>query len=114
MTNETVNRLSPVAVFIRIAGAAALALALLLGIHGPAAAQQAGIPRTEVVKQLKARHAEAPVALGLANNGGVIEVFTTQDRSTWTLVLTMPNGMSAVIAAGESWTSVAKLPGRKS
>lgn len=72
-----------------------------------------GVPRAEVVKVLGERYAETPVSMGLAQNGGVIEVFTTRDGETWTIVLTMPNGTSRVIGSGESWTSVAQLSGRK-
>lgn len=71
-----------------------------------------GVPRAEVVKLLGERYAEAPVSMGLARNGGVVEVFTTRDGATWTIVLTMPNGQSRVIGSGESWTSVAQLAGR--
>ena len=41
--------------------------------------------------------------MGLASNGGVVELFTASDGATWTLVLTMPNGLSRLVAAGESW-----------
>ena len=114
MTNKTITGPRPAAAFIRVIGATAIALGLLLGVRGPAAAQQTPLTRTEVVQQLSDRYSEEPVALGLASNGGVIEVFSTRDGSTWTIVLTMPNGISAVVAVGESWTEVERLRGRLS
>ncbi len=93
--------------FVRIFWVFLLAMVLLFGIaliSRPNAAEATGTPRDVVVKILGERHAEAPVAYGLASNGGLIEVFTTVDGSTWTMVLTMPNGMSVVVGSGEAWT----------
>lgn len=78
----------------------------------PAAAQQAGVPRAAVVKALGDRYAEESVGLGIAQNGGVIELFTSKDGATWTIVLTMPNGLSQVIATGESWMQITPLDGQ--
>lgn len=114
MTIKTMTEPTPVAAFIRVVGATVIALGLLLGVREPAAAQQTSLTRAEVVQQLDGRYSEKPVALGLASNGGIIEVFTTRDGSTWTIVLTMPNGMSAVVAAGENWTTLEQLRGRLS
>lgn len=114
MTIKTMTEPTPVAAFIRVVGATVIALGLLLGVREPAAAQQTSLTRAEVVQQLDGRYSEKPVALGLASNGGIIEVFTTRDGSTWTIVLTMPNGMSAVVAVGESWTALERLRGRLS
>jgi hypothetical protein len=53
--------------------------------------------------QLSEKYAEVPVALGVANNGGVMEVLSSPNGTTWTIVLTMPNGQSCMIAAGDDW-----------
>ena len=78
--------------------------ALLLPI-GSASAQSQWIERDEVVQKLGAEYGEQPAALGLASNGGVMELFAAPDGATWTLVITMPNGSSRLIAAGEGWTT---------
>ncbi len=83
-----------------------VAMLFLFGVallSRPAVAQSDSVPRERVVKQLDDRHAETLAAIGVASNGGVIEVFTTRDGSTWTLVMTMPNGMSRMVASGASW-----------
>ncbi len=75
----------------------------------PAAAQQA--PCTErptVVDHLASEYSERPVAIGLASNGGVIEVLSSQKSGSWTLIITMPNGPTCMIAAGENWELVPK------
>ena len=68
--------------------------------------QSQWLDRAEVVGKLGRDYAEQPTAMGLASNGGVIELFTSSDGATWTLVLTMPNGSSRLIAAGEGWEEI--------
>ena len=80
----------------------------------PLAAQSAGIDRALVVKQLREKHLEIPVGRGLATNGGIIELFSSPDGATWTLILTMPNGKSVMLGAGENWASAPVITtGRK-
>ena len=64
--------------------------------------------RAEVERQLGANYAEAPVAMGLASNGSVFEVFSKADGTSWTMVLTLPNGTSCLVAEGEAWENVPK------
>ncbi len=64
--------------------------------------------RHNVMKVLEGKYGEKPVAIGVANNGGVIEVLTTEDGGTWTIVITLPNGMTCLVAAGEDWESFPK------
>lgn len=89
-------------------GKVAAAAALLTAISLPAAAQQlACAKRSEVLKHLAAKYTEAPVAIGLANNGGVLEVLSSNTGSSWTIIITMPEGPTCLVAAGEHWE---KLP----
>ena len=70
----------------------------------PAAAQQqaACAKRGDVLKHLSAKYTEAPVAIGLANNGGVVEVLSSKKGNSWTIIITMPNGPTCMVAAGEN------------
>ncbi len=68
-----------------------------------AAAQPVCAKHAEVVKQLGGQHAESQVALGLAANGGVVEIYSTEDGATWTMVITMQNGITCMMASGEAW-----------
>ena len=99
----------------RILGFVAVAILLLLGIgllSQPVTADPADVPRGELVTLLGKRYAEVPVAIGLTDAGGVIEVLSTGDGSTWTIILTVPNGMSRVLGSGESWTLVTPAAGQ--
>lgn len=93
--------------FGKVAAAAALSFALTL----PAAAQEqlACAQRNDVLKHLSAKYTEAPVALGLANNGGVLEVLSSRGGSSWTIIITMPNGPTCMVAAGEHWEKIPQV-----
>ena len=103
-----------------LAGSVLGAMLLVGGVKaaGPAsaqAAQEIWFDRAKVVAQLAARYDEAPIALGLTSDGAVLELFTAPDGSSWTIVVTLPNGLSRVIATGESWITRPRLvKGRRS
>jgi hypothetical protein len=84
--------------------------ALLIGwsaISSPAQAQAMCGERGAVVANLEKTYSEAPVSIGLASNGSVIEVLASPSGS-FTIILTQPNGLSCVMAAGENWENLPK------
>ncbi len=93
-------------------GAIALILAALSltgsfpGALSPAAAQDVRVERTRVVQTLAGKFDELPASIGLASDGSVIEVFKRPDGATWTIIVTLPNGYSRVLASGEAWMAV--------
>ncbi len=82
--------------------ALSLAPASVLGSF-EAAAQSACSPRTDVIGHLAKKYGEAPIAIGVTNKGGLVEILTTGDGNTWTIIVSMPNGTSCMVAAGEGW-----------
>lgn len=44
---------------------------------------------------------EAPVVLGLRQDGSLFQVFASADGATWTVVITAPSGLSCIVADGE-------------
>jgi hypothetical protein len=84
--------------------AVVLAAGITLAVHPVAAAGQPQCtPRDAVLKRLSSEFAETPMALGLARNGGIVEVLTSRDGNTLTIIITMPNSVSYMVAAGEYW-----------
>lgn len=65
--------------------------------------------RQALLASLNREYSENPTALGLANNGSVLELLTTRDGKTWTLLMTKPDGTSCVVAAGEAWETVSQV-----
>ena len=97
----------PKTALIRVLGAVVAAFALLLAVAAPVAAQSTVLavcaPHAEVAERLDSNYSEAPAAIGLASNGSIIELFSTVDGSTWTLIMTTPDGTSCTMAAGQAW-----------
>ena len=59
--------------------------------------------RDKIVEWLSVKYKEAPIATGVSSNGRLVEVLTTQDGDTWTLIVTTPDGNSCLIASGQGW-----------
>lgn len=60
----------------------------------------------DLAAMLDQKFAEQPAALGLQADGQLIEVFVARDGTSWTIVLTRPDGWSCIVAVGENWESV--------
>jgi hypothetical protein len=83
--------------------AAAVLLAVAAGPPPARADQQVCGARTEILAELTKRYSEAPVAVGLANSGVLVEVLSSDNGSTWTIIVSQPNGTSCLVAAGKEW-----------
>lgn len=89
---------------IGIVGVVGLILTLVYVMTTEASAQAATCQsRDSLVKLLEDRFAEQPVAVGLEASGQLIELFTSAENESWTMVMTMPAGQSCVLAVGEYW-----------
>lgn len=62
--------------------------------------------RTLVVERLAAGYGEARQALGLTATGSVVEVFASAKSGTWTILLTLPSGVTCPIVSGEAYTRI--------
>jgi len=75
--------------------------ALLMG--SPAAAEPAGCAaRSIALNHLSSRYAETPVAMGLTNDGAMMEILSSKSGRSWTILLTMPNGVTCLVSTGEN------------
>ena len=64
---------------------------------------QACGPTDAMFASLAQRFQETQVGWGPALMGGLVTLLTSEHGETWSLVLSMPNGLSCMIAAGEGW-----------
>ncbi|HDR29526.1 hypothetical protein [Rhodovulum sp.] len=91
---------------------AALLLALPLPLQAQAQAQAENArqcaPREALVALLADRYGESRLALGLAANNAVVEIFTNPETGSWTITGTLPSGVSCLIASGEAWQTLAE------
>jgi len=69
----------------------------------PASAQPQCNDRAAVLEYLSRKYKEAPIAVGVTNTGGLVEVLSDGRGGSWTIIVTTPRGMSCLVAAGEGW-----------
>ena len=88
---------------------ASLALAAVLSVSlgaSPVTAQPTRCaPHEEVERHLAERFAEQPVGIGVTLQGALMEVFAGPE-GTWTVVISNPNGITCMVAAGEGWRTL--------
>jgi hypothetical protein len=65
--------------------------------------------RDRVLELLAKKYKETPVAAGVTNTGGLVEVLTDGKSRTWTIIVTTPQGISCLVAAGEGWRSMQQV-----
>lgn len=77
-------------------------------ITTPALAQQQQNcgTRDTVVERLASKYGESRQSIGMAPKGRVVEVFASQETGTWTITVTMPNGMMCLVASGQSYENL--------
>ncbi len=98
----------PKPVAIRIFAVVTFAFALLMHTAATVKAQPVCMPHDDFRVELHRNFLEDPVAIAIANNGALIELYAKRDRSSWTLVMTRPAGISCVLVAGEEWNDLRK------
>ncbi len=98
----------PKQIAIRVFAVVAFAFALLLHTAATVKAQPVCMPHDDFRVELHRNFSEVPVAIAIANNGALIELYAKRDRSSWTLMMTRPGGTSCVLVAGEEWNDLRK------
>ena len=67
--------------------------------------------RAEIIESLEARYGERRHALGLSQDGGLLEVLVSASGG-WTILITYPERPTCVVATGEGWESPVTLAGQ--
>jgi len=87
--------------------AAAGALALT-AFTSSASAQQARncAPRDLVVERLAEKYGESRQSIGMGANNSVVETYANNKTGSWTITVTMPNGMTCLVASGQAFENL--------
>jgi len=88
--------------------------ALSLGFAGLILATQAGWTqspqpcgaRDEVLATLTGKYGEVRRGIGLAGSGAVVELHSSPATGTWTMTVTLPSGVTCLIASGQGWEAL--------
>ena len=84
----------------------AFAAALIAASPDGAAQQVPCNQRDDVLDHLAQKYQEVPVAIGVTSRGGLVEVLSTGDGQTWTIIISSPDGNACMVAAGEGWRAL--------
>lgn len=92
-------------------------LALSLGVGACLAATSEGVAqaqncaeRTVVLDRLADGYGESRQSIGIGANNSVIEVFASLETGTWTITVTMPNGITCLVASGQAYENLDEEP----
>ncbi|MEM6940372.1 MAG: hypothetical protein AAF943_02015 [Pseudomonadota bacterium] len=85
----------------------AVALAYL-AMTTDASAQSRGNcgPRDAVLERLAEGYGETRQSVGLGSNNSMVEVFASNETGTWTITVTSPNGLTCLVASGQSYEAI--------
>ena len=81
--------------------------AVLFAMQAAQAQPASCAKRSVVVERLQSKYGETRRSIGLAANHGVVETFASDESGSWTIVITMPNGMTCLVAAGSAFETIA-------
>lgn len=83
--------------------AAATAAALSVPTLATAATPLYCAARNDVLTKLAGDFHEQPASVALTSDGQLLEVLKSDSKMTWSILITSPNGVSCLVAAGENW-----------
>ena len=61
----------------------------------------------KIAEALASQYGEEAHAMGLAQDDTVMELYASPQTGTWTLAVTMPNGMTCLVATGKNFEAIA-------
>lgn len=64
--------------------------------------------REVVVTRLAETYGETRQSIGLGANNAVMEVFASTETGTWTITVTLPNGLTCLLASGRAFETLSE------
>lgn len=71
-----------------------------------AQARQNCAARSIVIERLASKFGETRKSVGLGANNGIVEMHASESTGTWSITVTHPNGMTCLVAAGNSFETL--------
>ena len=65
-------------------------------------------PREQVVERLATKYGETRQSMGLGANNAVVEVFASLESGSWTITVTMANGVTCLVASDQAFEELAE------
>ena len=86
-----------------LAGIAIIAAPIFVSAQAAAAGTIYCGARPDVVALLASDFREQTSSVGVTGDGQLLEVLTSEEDATWSIVLTDSRGQSCIVATGEGW-----------
>ncbi|WP_190285471.1 hypothetical protein [Mameliella alba] len=65
-------------------------------------------PRDQVIHRLATKYGETRQSMGLGANNAVMEVFASIESGSWTITVTMANGITCLVASGQHFETLSE------
>ncbi len=63
-------------------------------------------PREDIIQRLAENYGETRRGIGIARQGSVMEVYASDSSGSWTITVTLPDGVTCLIASGQAYEDV--------
>lgn len=83
----------------------AIGAAALLSISAAHAEPQCA-PRAAVLMHLADNFGEVRQSIGMVNDNRVMELFANEASGSWTITITLPNGLTCLVVAGDGYEAL--------
>lgn len=80
-----------------------LATVLMFTATTAVAQSQNCAKREMVLQRLNENFGESRQSIGIASQGQVVEVFASLESGSWTITVTLPNGITCLVASGRAF-----------
>lgn len=95
--------------FLHLAALTAAAAAFVaMTTQASAGSPQNCGPREIMVTRLAEGYGETRQSVGIGSDNAMVEVFASDKTGSWSIVVTMPAGVSCLVASGQSFEEVAE------
>ncbi|WP_050929165.1 hypothetical protein [Aestuariivita boseongensis] len=65
-------------------------------------------PRAMVIERLADTYGESRQSIGLGGEGQIVETFASAETGTWTITVTLPSGITCLVASGQAYETLAE------
>ncbi len=65
-------------------------------------------PREDIIQRLAETYGETRRGIGIARQGSVMEVYASDSSGSWTITVTLPDGVTCLIASGQAYEDVSE------
>ncbi len=87
-----------------------VAIGMLFGAAAASAQGQNCGQRGAVVERLAGQYGESRQSIMMAPQSRVVEVWASLETGTWTITVTLPSGMTCLVASGQSYEVLDEAP----